>query len=89
MIHLPAEGPALAEPPRLAFAVPRKVGGAVERNRLRRVVRGRLTGRSRDTSRPFPPGAYLVTVRAEAAGMAPGQVADLVEGCLDQLGGSR
>lgn len=89
MIYLPAEGVALAEPPRLAFAVPRKVGGAVERNRLRRAVRGRLVERARDPLRAFPPGAYLVTVRPDAAGLPPAQVADLVEGCLDRLGGDR
>ncbi len=51
--RLPADA---AGPPRVAFAIGRKVGGAVERNRLRRRLRALL----RDPARPLPPGTYLV-----------------------------
>ena len=38
--YLPATATTVVEPPRIAFAVPRKVGTAVVRNRLRRQVQG-------------------------------------------------
>jgi len=65
--------------------VPRKVGNAVVRNRIRRCVRARLLDRARDDGRGIRPGAYLVTVRPDAAGLDGPEVADLVEGCLDRL----
>jgi ribonuclease P protein component len=40
----------------VAFAVPRKVGGAVERNRVRRRLRAVVA----ETSAALPPGAYLI-----------------------------
>jgi len=46
-------------PPRVAFAIGRKVGGAVVRNRLRRRLRSALS------TRTLVPGDYLV-------GVAPG-----------------
>jgi ribonuclease P protein component len=76
-------------PPRVAFAVPRKVGPAVVRNRIRRCVRARLVERSRDPERGLPPGAYLVSVGAAGAGLEGRAVADLVERCLDHLAQSR
>lgn len=85
VIHLAANPYAPAQPPRIAFAVPRKVGTAVVRNRIRRCVRGRLLQRVRDPHRGVAPGAYLVTVRAEAAGLDGADVADLVDACLDRL----
>jgi ribonuclease P protein component len=57
----------------------------VARNRIRRCVRHRLLERSRDPQRSLEPGAYLVTVRPEAAGLDGPAVADLVEQCLDRL----
>jgi ribonuclease P protein component len=45
-----------SEPPRVAYAIGRKVGGAVDRNRLRRRLRT-VIRELRDTLRP---GAYLV-----------------------------
>jgi ribonuclease P protein component len=85
VIHLPADPESLDHPPRIAFAVPRKVGDAVVRNRIRRCVRGRLLERVRDSRRGVAPGAYLVTVRPDAAGLDGPEVADLVESCLDGL----
>ncbi|MCD9624448.1 ribonuclease P protein component [Rhabdothermincola salaria] len=85
VIHLPDDPEAPAQHPRVAFAVPRKVGNAVVRNRIRRCVKGRLLQRVRDPRRGVAPGAYLVTVRPEAAGLGGPEIADLVEGCLDRL----
>lgn len=47
-------------PPRVAFAIGRATGSAVERNRLRRRLRSLL----RD--RPIPPGLYLIGAQAHA-----------------------
>lgn len=48
-----------AEPPRVAYAVGRKAGGAVARNRVRR----RLRAATRAHAQEFEPGrAYLVSV---------------------------
>ena len=59
-----ASGPDMAPgPPRVAFAVGRRVGGAVVRNRLRR----RLRELARASS--LPGGAWLVSA-APAAGSA-------------------
>ncbi|MHB1930151.1 MAG: ribonuclease P protein component [Acidimicrobiales bacterium] len=51
--HVPGDP---TEPPRVAFAVGRKVGGAVARNRVRR----RLCALVRDPDLPLPAGAYLI-----------------------------
>jgi ribonuclease P protein component len=46
-------------PPRVAFAVGRRVGSAVERNRLRRQLRAVIAGLAPDLA----PGAYLIAYR--------------------------
>ncbi|MCA1846791.1 MAG: ribonuclease P protein component [Actinobacteria bacterium] len=56
--------------PRVAFAVGRKVGGAVQRNRLRRRLREIL----RTDLRDLEPGAYLVAVAPEAAALTFSQL---------------
>lgn len=50
-----------AEPPKVAYAVGRRVGGAVVRNRVRRRLRMLI----REQAQSLRPGAYLV-------GVAPG-----------------
>jgi ribonuclease P protein component len=84
MTHLPATGADVTEPPRVAFAIPRKVGGAVVRNRLRRQVRGHLERRHAGPA-PLPPGALLVALRPGAAEVAPAALRDDVDRCLDRL----
>jgi ribonuclease P protein component len=54
------------DPPRLAFAVPKKVGNAVERNRLRRRFRAAWLTLSRDPEAALPSGAYLLSARSDA-----------------------
>ena len=79
---LPPSSPTV-EPPRVAFAVPRAVGPAVVRNRLRRQVRAHLVERRRDDR--FPSGAWLFALHPEA--VAAGRTALLadVDDCIDRL----
>ena len=52
-----------AGPPRVAYAVGRRVGTAVVRNQVRRRLRAAVA----EGAAELAPGAYLVVVRAEAA----------------------
>ena len=52
-----------SEPPQVGFAVGRRVGGAVQRNRLRRRLRAIAT----EVAANLAPGAYLIGVTPEAA----------------------
>ena len=58
--------PGLATPPRLAFAVSKKVGNAVERNRLRRRFRAAFQVLTGDPTVTVPSGAYLISARPDA-----------------------
>jgi ribonuclease P protein component len=51
--------------PRVAYAVGRRTGGAVVRNRLRRRLRAAVT----EVSGQLKPGAYLVSAGPEATGL--------------------
>lgn len=63
-------------PPRVAFAVGRRVGGAVVRNRLRRRLRAIVA------TRQLPPGLYLISVAPEAATLSYGELsATVTEAC--------
>jgi ribonuclease P protein component len=62
VVHLPGTGEV-----RVAFAIGRKVGPAVVRNRLRRRLRAAARDLDRSTG-GLPTGAYLITLRPEAAG---------------------
>jgi len=50
---------------RVAYAIGKRVGGAVERNRLRRRLRAIVA----DVATGVPPGAYLVAAGPEAGGI--------------------
>jgi ribonuclease P protein component len=63
-------------PPRVAFAIGRPVGGAVERNRLRRRLRAAVDDLARRGD--VPPGTYLVTARAEALALTPAELRSAV-----------
>jgi ribonuclease P protein component len=84
--HLPT--PAEATPPRVAFAVPRKVGTAVVRNRLRRQVRGHL-GRRQASGETLAPGAYLIALAPGAAELGPDVLLGDLDRCLDRVTGVR
>ena len=75
------------EPPRVAFAVSRKVGSAVVRNRLRRQIRAHLGEiRAADPMR-LPAGAWLFAIDPSAAEADRSTVLADVDACLDTLSG--
>jgi ribonuclease P protein component len=57
-------------PPRVAYAIGRKVGSAVERNRLRR----RLRAIVHELAPGLPPGAYLIGAAPEAVHLSYGEL---------------
>jgi ribonuclease P protein component len=61
VVHLPGTGQV-----RVAYAIGRKVGPAVVRNRLRRRLRAAVRDLDRSAG-GLPTGAYLVSLRPEAA----------------------
>jgi ribonuclease P protein component len=58
------------QPPRVAYAVGRRAGNAVARNRLRR----RLRAATRELGGALAPGAYLVGAAREAAALTYGEL---------------
>ena len=67
------------DPPRVAYAVPRAVGGAVDRNRLRR----RLRATVRDLEPELVPGgAYLLSVGPALMTTSPTELRDTVRTVL-------
>ena len=69
-------GPA-GEVGRVAYAIGRKVGGAVTRNRLRRRLRAVLVD--------LQPGAYLINASPEAADVQFGELKIFVNTALQAL----
>lgn len=68
------------DPPRVAFAVGRKVGPAVVRNRIRR--RARAVLRALDQPDPLAPGSYLVIARPAAVELSFAQLGEALEGAV-------
>lgn len=61
-------------PPQVAYAIGRKVGGAVVRNRLRRRLRAIVS----ELAPQLAPGAYLVGAAPEAAALSFGELQAIV-----------
>jgi ribonuclease P protein component len=70
-------------PPRVAYAIGRKVGGAVERNRLRRRLRGIVW----QLAPLLRPGAYLIGVAPEGTHLSVGELRSTVTQALEKVGG--
>jgi ribonuclease P protein component len=81
-VEVPAGTVGPTDPPRVAFAIGRKVGHAVVRNRLRRQLRAicaELAGVS------LVPGAYLVSVQPAAAELSYAELRTDVQRALSRL----
>jgi ribonuclease P protein component len=72
-------------PPRLAFAIGRRVGHAVERNRLRRRLRAIFTDLARQDPVTLQPGAYLVGCQVGAAGSTHEELREHVSRALTRI----
>jgi ribonuclease P protein component len=84
--HLPAS-PTTGVPPRVAFAIGRRIGGAVQRNRLRRQLRAAFRQLSAQPT-GVPAGAYLVGVQRRAVSSTYSQLTADLARCLAKLGPS-
>jgi len=71
------------EPPRLAFGIPRAVGTAVVRNRLRRRLRAVFA----ELAARVPPGTYLIGADPAAATLDYGELRRTVSTALTELTG--
>jgi ribonuclease P protein component len=72
-------------PPRVAFAIGRRVGHAVERNRLRRRLRAIFTDLARQDGGPLQPGAYLVGCQVGADGLTHEELREHVSRALTRI----
>jgi ribonuclease P protein component len=70
---------------RLAFAITRKVGTAVVRNRLRRRLRATCVELDRDRPGGLPGGALLISAGPEAVRRSPDELRHDVARLIDAL----
>ena len=70
------------QPPRVAYAVGRSVGNAVQRNRLRRRLRAIVS----DRKALWRPGAYLIGAAPPAAVLSWRELRGIVNEALDAIG---
>jgi ribonuclease P protein component len=70
------------QPPRVAYAVGRSVGNAVQRNRLRRRLRAIVS----DRAGAWRPGAYLIGASPPATFLSWGELRGIVNEALDAIG---
>lgn len=78
----------LDDPPRVAFAVSRKVGSAVVRNRLRRQVRAHLGELRAIDAALFPTGTWLFAIQPSAASVDRSVLLADVDHCITRASGS-
>lgn len=76
---------AQAEPPKVAFAVGRRVGGAVRRNRVRRRLRSIMRELAGRPDGVLEPGSYLVGVRPDVTTLSYQELKTTVEAALQKL----
>lgn len=72
-------------PPRVAYAITKRVGSAVVRNRLRRRLRAIVADLVRSHPGAVPPGALLLSAGPEAARRNPDELRNDVVRLLDAL----
>lgn len=71
--------------PAVAFAVPRHLGTAVTRNRIRRRLRAILFGIDRETPELLKGGDYLLSVSSPLEHLSHDKLCELVLGLLHEL----
>jgi ribonuclease P protein component len=71
----------VAGPPRVAYTVSRRVGGAVVRNRVRR----RLRAIVEEEAARLPSGAYLIGVAPTVASASFGELRSCMRQAFDKL----
>lgn len=81
---LEIKGNSTVNPPRVGFAVPRAVGPAVVRNRVRRRLRGVLTDRA--SRGQIPGGSWLFIVRPAAGTWTSEQFGEVVDAAVTRYG---
>jgi ribonuclease P protein component len=69
----------------VAYAINRKVGTAVVRNRVRRRLRAALAGIDRAEPQRLPAGAYLISADASLAELPFDEVERLVGCAVDRV----
>ncbi len=74
---------------RVAYALSRRVGNAVVRNRIRRRLRSVFVQLDATDYEAFRHGTYLVTAHREAATMPYGELAEAVTSALESLSRGR
>ena len=84
MVHLEPTGTGDTST-RLAFAITRKVGTAVVRNRLRRRLRATVAELNRDRPGGLPSGALLISAGPEAVRRSPDELRHDVARLIDAL----
>lgn len=82
MVHLEIEG---ATDTAVAYAITKRVGGAVARNRLRRRLRAIMATLATDPDRPLPMGALLVGAGPAATDRDARELRNDVEQLLETL----
>ena len=75
---------AAGSPPRVAYAIGKRFGPAVARNRMRRRLRS-VVDELRDA---IPPGAYLIGASPAAADLSHAELSATVAGALARLPGA-
>ena len=73
------------DPPQVAYAIGKKVGGAVARNRLRRRMRAIVA----ELGPALAPGAYLFGATAEAAELTFGELRAVVSEAVQAIHSER
>jgi ribonuclease P protein component len=71
-------------PTRVAYAIPRRAGSAVERNRVRRQLRALCAQRASEGR--LPAGTLLVVVRDQLSTLTFDQLSADLTTCIDKLG---
>jgi ribonuclease P protein component len=72
-----------ADRSQVAYAIPRRVGTAVRRNRLRRQLRALLAGFDKDGA--LPTSRYLVICQPHAAHLGYAALSSCLEGAIQRV----